>query len=1041
MLLGGALSAANAESIKSPDGNLTAEVSVVGTRLGYSVVYHSNEVVQTSPLGFTLNGVDCGDHVRIASSVPKDVDETFSSRHGVHSVARNHYHGKRFTVTHLSSGISYVLEMRAYDSGVAFRYELTHSGTKMVTAESSGFILPTGSQVWSQGGKDSYEGIYSGRDISEIADGAVMGPPVVSRLPGDSGYVAITQSAVGEGFPNPFLTKVADATGRNLQVTYPRNGDNSQGAAIKGNACTPWNVVMVGTLDALVNSDIVESVAPAPDPALFPEGAATSWARPGRSVWDWMSRFPGGITAENAKLNSHWANQLGWEYNTIDEGWGRWNNGNPWAEVREITSHAAARGVKILLWVRSSNLRSQALRTEFFKNLKAAGVSGFKADFFDFDSVSPASKERVQLVEDILKEAAAYHLVVDLHGTGKPLGQFRTYPNLLNIEAVFGKEQYPKAVDSIYPPFTRLLSGPADYTPLGLDDKLRGRQTAAFEIATFVNMAGPLITLAERSDTMAKSAFAPVIRSVPCLWDETKVLPGSEIGESCVMARRKGDMWYAAIMNVKTARTWSLPLDFLAAGTIYQAEIIRDESKGIEYRTVTRETKLDVSVAAGGGFVAKFSIPSTAAVSSLLFITHFGTGRGSVYAENGKVLSNDPWGNPLLAERLPDRMWSISSKGTALIPEIDYSDPYQGGASLKVSGTLDATNDLDLYQTNLLMSDKTKLSLVFKRGKAAEKSALQVGLKFEDAPQTPVFFNAGDSSPESWSSLQLDLAAHAGRRLTGVFLRFSDETAIAGYEMRIGGIAIYDAPMAPGGAPTHLHVEQLKFTGLDSLDAVLKWESPGGAVSHYRIYQKDPLSGQLVWLGATAGTSFDLLNARRLGDGAQAVFEVAAVGGSGKPSLHVPVSVALPERPSLANRLTGSVIGSEGTFDKSAGKREAVYDNNVTTYFDASSGDGIWSGLDLGASGISRVTAIRYFPRELWPDRMVGGVFQGGNKSDFRDAVVLAKVQASPRPGEFTLLEVKDTRTFRYLRYLSPDGGWGNVAEVQFFGPSNQASR
>ncbi|MEO5916498.1 MAG: glycoside hydrolase family 97 N-terminal domain-containing protein [Luteolibacter sp.] len=1035
ILLGGVLSTANAESIKSPDGNLSADVSVVGTRLSYSVTHHSSEMVQTSPLGFTLNGTDCGEHVTIASSTTQDVNETFPSRHGAHAVAKNRYHGKRFTVTHPASGVSYILEMRAYDSGIAFRYELTHSGEKMVSAESSGFVLPAGSRVWSQAGKDVYENIYSGRDIAEVAAGTVMGPPVVSRLPGNAGYVAITQSAPGKGFPNPFLTKSAAATGRSFQVTYPRNGDNSQGATTRDHAYTPWNVVTTGTLDELVNNDIVESVAPAPDPALFPEGADTAWARPGRSVWDWMSRFPGGITAENAKLNSYWASQLGWEYNTVDEGWGHWNNGTPWPEVREISDHAATVGVKVLLWVRSSDIRTKEMRKKFFTNLKAAGVSGFKADFFDFDSVSPASKERVQLVEDILKEAAGYHLVADLHGTGKPLGQFRTYPNLLNMEAIFGKEQFPKSPDSIYPPFTRLLAGPADYTPMGLEGSLRGSQTAAFEIATFISMAGPLITLAERSDTMAKSAFAPLVRTIPCLWDETRVLPGSEIGETCAMARRKGEVWYAAIMNVNTARTCSLALDFLTPGATYQAEIIRDDSEGIEYRTVTRETKLDVSVAAGGGFIAKFSSNPTARAGALPFISNFGTGRGALYAENGRILSRERWSNQLFANRLPDRMWTISCTGTALHPEIDYSDCYQGGSSLKISGRLDATNDLLLYQTELTVTAKTRLSLVFKRGKSAVGSPIQIGLKFADAPQKPLFFDAGESSPETWNTLQLELGTHAGKRIVEVFLRFGSPTVIPDYEARIGGIAFYDAPSGALGVPARVHVEQVEFAGLDSLDAVLKWDAARDAACHYRVYQKNPLTGQLVWLGATAGNSFDLRNAKRLGEEREAVFEVAAVGGNGSVSVHVPVSIALPERPVLTNGLRGTVIGTEGSFQKSAAMREAVYDNDVSTYFDATTADGVWAGLDLGVAGTSKVTAIRYFPRDLWPDRMVGGVFQGANRSDFGDAVVLAKVAASPRPGEFTLLEVRETKSFRYLRYLSPNGGWGNVAEVQFFGP------
>jgi len=137
----------------------------------------------------------------------------------------------------------------------------------------------------------------------------------------------------------------------------------------------------------------------------------------------------------------------------------------------------------------------------------------------------------------------------------------------------------------------------------------------------------------------------------------------------------------------------------------------------------------------------------------------------------------------------------------------------------------------------------------------------------------------------------------------------------------------------------------------------------------------------------------------------------------------------------MTRTLEGDVIGTSGAFGKSKNTREKVYDNDEKTHFDGPAGDGVWAGMDLGASRTSRVTAIRYFPRESWPDRMIGGVFQGANRSDFGDAVELGRIAASPRPGGYTLLAVDCSQSFRYLRYLSPKGGWGNVAEVRFFGP------
>jgi alpha-glucosidase len=116
-----------------------------------------------------------GESVSITPVASNVVNESFPSRHGVHSTAKNHYQGKRFKVTHPAKGISYILEMRVYDSGIAFRYDLTHPGSKRVTAESSGFTLPAGTRVWSQSGVDVYESTYSAADMADVADGTRWG--------------------------------------------------------------------------------------------------------------------------------------------------------------------------------------------------------------------------------------------------------------------------------------------------------------------------------------------------------------------------------------------------------------------------------------------------------------------------------------------------------------------------------------------------------------------------------------------------------------------------------------------------------------------------------------------------------------------------------------------------------------------------------------------------------------------------------------------------------------------------------------------------
>jgi hypothetical protein len=136
-------------------------------------------------------------------------------------------------------------------------------------------------------------------------------------------------------------------------------------------------------------------------------------------------------------------------------------------------------------------------------------------------------------------------------------------------------------------------------------------------------------------------------------------------------------------------------------------------------------------------------------------------------------------------------------------------------------------------------------------------------------------------------------------------------------------------------------------------------------------------------------------------------------------------------------KLTGAIIGTPGSYNNLGNTITNVFDGNLATYFDAPSstgGNGCWAGLDLGAGVTKVITQIRYCPRSTNPNRMPGGVFQGANSADFSDAVTLFTVTTQPPTNAFTSVGVTNMTAFRYVRYLSPDGGWGNVAEVDFYG-------
>lgn len=640
-------------NISSLNGNITATVDVVSNNLVYSISYLGRAVLENAPLGPLLGTTNLGSGVTIISSNAYCTNETFVSRHTIHATATNNYSGQMFTVNHVVSGISYVLDMRVWNNGVAFRYEMNGApAQEFVTGEASGFVLPANSTVWYVTNNIFFdEWFYSSNGISAISAGTLAKSPVAIQLSGTNGYIALAQALPGI-FGAPNLQKASDITGRMLQIAYPTNYDGTTGASLAWAANnpwgasassaalnTPWNVVMIAPdLNTLLNNDIVESLALAPDPNLFPQGAATSWVTTGKSVWDYINPWPGGITMTNAMTNSSWASQLGFAYNTVDEGWANWNSGNPWPQVSQLVNYSHSLGVKVILWINSSQLQTESQRTTFYQNLVDNGVDGFKADFWNWSDL-PDAADKVALQQYVIREAATNHLVVLFHGIREPMGEFRTYPNLIQWKALMARDYYPQAWQAATIPLIRWLVGPADYGP-------EDGAPYDYEIGSLIDMSGPAIILPQRSDGIALNAFASLIASVPNQWEQTIVLPQSELGQTVALARRKGQDWYVGIMNgnLNPPESWSIPLTFLTAGTNYQADLVYQGASKLFRTNVTSGTVLSVTDTitngsfSGAGFAAHiYPVPATNANSSLTGVI---IGTSGSWNNSGNTVTN-----------------------------------------------------------------------------------------------------------------------------------------------------------------------------------------------------------------------------------------------------------------------------------------------------------------------------------------------------------------------------------------------------------------
>ncbi len=605
---------ANEVVVTSPDGAVSVTVCVDGQRqLTYQVGCRDRAIIEPSPLGIAVDGVHLGRGITLGAPVRGSHDGTYMTR-GVHALARNHFNEAQIPVTHDRSHSDFVLQVRVFDDGAAFRYVLDTTGIHQVSGEDTAFHLSSASAVWFQTNTANYEGIHQRVPLAEVPAETYMGPPVVAELPDGKGYAALTEAAL---FNYSGMTLYATGdTARPLEAVFQDDSAWELNGPIK----SPWRVIMIAAdLNGLVNSDIIPNLNEPPAPAL----ANADWIRPGRGFWHWWSGTMGNWDSVAYDRQFQWvdyAAEFGFECYLVDAGWEHtWHQPgkDKWALLKELTMYAAERGVGIIVWKRWKTGRTEGIdmeglddpksRRDFFRRCKAAGAVGIKIDYMDSES-----KQMVDFYTDVLKETAAAQLMVDFHGANKPTGEWRTYPNEVTREGVRGLEYNkwsalpPEHYASL--PFTRFLAGHADFTPCTFNPEMLKGTTRALQLATAVCYTSPVMFYADKPEYYLASAAADVIKAIPSVWDETRVLSGSEIGDLAVMARRKGDTWFVGIINGGPARSYSLNLAFLGEGSYAATQLADDATRPDKLvrteTTVQASTSLAVQMNAGGGFVA-----------------------------------------------------------------------------------------------------------------------------------------------------------------------------------------------------------------------------------------------------------------------------------------------------------------------------------------------------------------------------------------------------------------------------------------------------
>jgi len=627
--------------LTSPDGRLAVTVGIKDNQVAYDVSIDGKPLLTDARAALVIDG-------QAGALKLKAVKQESRSEHVDAFAYRQKSFDTRWNAQTFRLTSSLNIEFRVYDDGVAYRFVQT-ARQPLTIRDEVALLTPQGDPVaympFTTNEKKpeamAFQNIYTTAPLSQQQDQWAFLPATLDF--GNEVKMTVLEADL-EAYPGMFLRP----RGGRLQSTfahYPRRMERGRYrgmthvaetedciAKTQGARTFPWRVLCVTTDDRqMPTSNLVYALS---TPNRIGD---TSWIRTGKSAWDWWHDwnlkgvpFKAGINMDTYKYYIDFAAAYGLEYAILDEGWYDSNKGElmqsiPEIDVQELVNYGREKGVGIILWT-VFNVLDEHLEDACSK-YAAMGVKGFKVDFLDRDD-----QTAVEMAGRIAQACARHRLILDYHGFWKPTGLNRTYPNVVNIESVFGMEEVKWNTDKkdmpLYDvtfPFIRGMAGFVDFTPGAMRNGTQQTFAAIYsqpismgtrchQLANYVVHDSPLTMLADAATAYeAEPEYTRFLASIPNDVDETRVIDG-RLGAYIVVARRKGTTWWVGAQTNWTAR--DLRLDLAGAlgltgshtVTIY-ADGPNADKNAEDYCTMNQQTDfsqpLTMHMASGGGFVMK----------------------------------------------------------------------------------------------------------------------------------------------------------------------------------------------------------------------------------------------------------------------------------------------------------------------------------------------------------------------------------------------------------------------------------------------------
>ena len=652
-----AIQAQVSTTLTSPNGKVKVQINA-DKELNFKVLDGEKQLVSGTP-DLLLNGKKASQY---SGTVAKSVKEVITAPNYKLASFEDNYNA--LTVKN-KNGVN--VEFRAYNSGVAYRFVTTSTkGEWTVKDEVANFDFGNNYNAYlpysTNPQKPKAMAFQASYDVGGLTacpeDGEAFLPATVDL--NDKGVKITLLETDVENYPGMFVK----GGGTSLKATfarYPKTFDyypwrvqkyvtaNEDFIAKgKGNRTFPWRILAITHEDKEMPMNTLAYSLASPSRIQ----GDTMWIKPGKVAWDWWNDwgisgvdFKAGINQQTYKYYIDFAAKHGLEYIILDEGWYNPKSGDmltviPELDLPALVQYGKQKNVGIILWTVFNVLDKQL--NEACEKYADMGIKGFKVDFMDrYD------QEATEMIYRIADRCAQSHLVLDYHGIFAPQGIQRTYPNVINFEAVFGMEEVkwtertkisrggnmvnePAKDMPLYDvtfPFIRGMAGYVDFTPGGMRNATKAdfqpvynnpmtMGTRCHQLAHYIVHESPLTMLADNPTAYEREPeCTEFIASLPTVFEEMKVLQG-ELGKYIVTARRQGNDWYVAGETNWDARDITLTSEFLPEGT-YEITLFFDGKNADKAATdyqVFRQTftlthapqeHITIHLASGGGFAAK----------------------------------------------------------------------------------------------------------------------------------------------------------------------------------------------------------------------------------------------------------------------------------------------------------------------------------------------------------------------------------------------------------------------------------------------------